>query len=185
MELISVFVSTVPSSRTRPWCLPAPHRSANTGKPMEGTRASPSSTWAFPLSHLGLISSRRAPCGPHLPVLPAPQRLVRAAMTAGAPLAQSRLQTLRCLPVLCGTTVAVNTPSCFHLLSLHLGCPGSRTNLFQPHLLLRGTHHHHHPLNVRHPFPQSHAILGFPLPRRLLEQNPRRKATCRVPKTAT
>lgn len=94
------------SGRTRPWCLRAPHLSASIGRPTEGSWATPCSTSAFPLSHHGLISSRRVPCGPHLPVPPAPQRLV--APGAGSTLLTVSQGWLRCesrryLPLLYGT----------------------------------------------------------------------------------
>lgn len=148
---------------------------------MEESQPTACSTSASPLFRHGLISSRRAPCGPLLPVPPAPQRLVPADVKAGITLLQTHTD------VCCCFMPSHAVPSHLHLCSLRLGCPGSRINLFQPHLHLRGTHRHRRPLNVLHLFPQSHAILGFPLPHRLLGQcwNPRRKARHLVPKTAT
>lgn len=48
--------------------------------------------------------------------------------------------------------------------SLHQACPGSKTNLSQPHLLPRETPLHRLPLSVLLPYPQSHATLGCPVP---------------------
>lgn len=72
---------------------------------MEESMPTPYSTLAFPLFHHGLISSRRVLCGPHLPVLPAPQRLVTPTVKSrdySAPVSHSQLcgETQRYLPLL-------------------------------------------------------------------------------------
>lgn len=68
----------------------------------------------------------------------------------------------------------VCTAFCFSTISLfsslHQACPGSRTNLFQPHPFSKGTDPHPLHQSVHFPCLQSHTTRGFPiaLPCRLL-----------------
>lgn len=79
------------SVRTRPWCLPALHLSANTEKSRVEIPATASSTLAFPPSRHVLTSSRRVPSAPRLPVPPAPRSPHQACPGNRTSLSQPRL----------------------------------------------------------------------------------------------
>lgn len=79
----STFPSIVLNARTLPWCPPARHLSASTGKPTVETPVTVFSTSAFLPSHPDLTLSRKVPSAPHLPVPPAPPGLVTVFPTSG------------------------------------------------------------------------------------------------------